>query len=264
MPWPTLESLVTESAEPPRWLIRDLFYQQSLICLAGVPGVGKSVFAYSAAIAVASGSSFLGLNCTKGRVLYLDEENGPGNMPTYFRWAWRGMNCPNLVTLGENLRIGQNAILSHNGSWLDFMLQQAREFRPNLIICDTSSSCFRTKDENDNSEASRIVAGLRLIQAAADSFTTILILRHARIERDPKGERPDQYKMRGASAWAGATDGVMFHLAPPGNYHGLRPTHIIPNKTRAFGLRSPLTITPSWTSDDESTRGIKLAGHIAG
>lgn len=262
LPWPTLDSLITESSEPPRWLVQDLFYQQSLICLAGVSGVGKSTFCYSLAIAVASGQPFLNLASTPGRVLYFDEENGPANMPTYFRWAWRGRGCPDLLQLSENLRVGQAAILSHNGPWLDAMLQQAREFRPNLIICDTATPCFRIQDENDNAEATRIIGSLRMLQAAADASTSILILRHARIERDMTGQRPDFYKMRGASAWGNATDATIFHLAPPGNYHGLRPTYLLPDKTRAYGLRTKLTITPRWTSADEQTRGLELAGSL--
>jgi len=260
--WPTLESLISESAAPPKWLVKDLLYQQSLICIAGVPGVGKSVFAYSLAVAVASGRNFLDLEVNQGRVLYLDEENGPANQPTYLKWAWKGMGEPSLEALSTNLRIGQNAILSHPAGWFACVGEEARAFRPNLIICDTSSSCFRVNDENDNAEASKLIAGLRLVQVAANNDTTILILRHARIERDAKGRHPDRFKMRGASAWAGATDGVMFHLAPAGNYHGLRPTYIIPDKTRAFGLRSKLIITPTWTSDDHKDRGIKLAGRF--
>lgn len=242
--------------------MRDFLYQQSLICIAGVPGVGKSVFSYSLAVAIASGLPFLGLQTTQGRVLYLDEENGPANQPTYFKWAWKGQGCPDLVTLSANLRIGQNAILSHNGTWVDMLLQKVREFSPSLLICDTSSSCFRLNDENDNAEASKAIGALRLIQEAANNNTSILILRHARIERDSKGKNPDRYKMRGASAWAGASDGVIFHLAPAGNYHGLRPTYLIPDKTRAFGLRTQLTITPSWTCEDKSLAGIKLAGRL--
>lgn len=262
IPWPTPESLIAESAEPPRWLVRDFLYQQSLVCIAGVPGVGKSVFSYSLAVAIASNLPFLGLPVTQGRVLYLDEENGPANMPTYLRWAWKGMHCPDLVTLNANLRIGQNAILSYNGTWIDCLLQQVRQFQPSLVICDTSSSCFRLNDENDNAEASKVIGGLRLVQEAASNNTSILILRHARIERDAKGKHPDRYKMRGASAWAGASDGVIFHLAPAGNYHGLRPTYLVPDKTRAFGLRTQLTITPRWTSDDKTTAGIELAGKL--
>lgn len=265
LPWPTLESLITESSEPPRWLVRDLFYQQSLIILAGMPGVGKSIFAYSASIAIASGQPFLGLPCTPGRVLYFDEENGPANMPTYFRWAWRGVGSPNLPDLAPNFRLGQNAILSHNGNWFDCVLEEARTFRPNLIVFDTATKCCRIRDENDNAEATRVTSQLRLIQAAADANTTLLILKHARIDRDPKGERPDSYRIRGASAWQGDCDGTIFHIASPGRPHaGLRKTHLIPEKTRAFGLRNNLTLIPTWTSDQSDQAGINLAAEASG
>lgn len=263
MSWPTLESLITESNQPPKWLIKDFLYQNSIICLAGVPGVGKSVLSYTAAIAVASGRPFLGLEATQGRVLYLDEENGPASQPTYFKWAWRGLDCPPLEELALSLRVGQNAMLSYNGPWTDLMLQEVRSFRPNLIIFDTATKCFRVKDENDNAEATRIMSALSLIQAAADASTTILILKHARLVHDSRNEFPDRYKMRGASAWDGSSDGVMFHLADPGRPPaGLRPTHLIPDKTRAFGLRHRLNITASWTSPDPLDSGIKLFGHF--
>lgn len=261
MPWPTLDSLVTESFLPPRWLIQDLLYQQSIICLAGVPGVGKSILAYTAAVAVASGVPFLGLPVAQGRVLYLDEENGPANMPTYFRWAWRGLGSPALDALTPNLRIGQNAILSHNGSWLDLLLAEVRRFRPALIIFDTATKCFRIRDENDNSEATRVLSALSLIQAAADNSTSILVLRHAIIDHHPDGTT--HHKMRGASAWNGGGDGVIFHLARPGRPRDLRPTYLEPNKTRAYGLRNRLNITPTWTSDDPAQRGLRLGGHAS-
>jgi hypothetical protein len=259
--WPTLESLITESSEPPRWLIRDFLYQSSKVCLAGVPGVGKSLLSYTAAIAVASGLPFLGFETTQGKVLYLDEENGPASQPTYFRWAWRGLGSPPLAELSANLRIGQNAIISHNDTWLDLAVQEARSFRPNLIIFDTATKCFRIRDENDNAEATETMSRLTAIQAAADASTTLLILKHARIERDPRGNLPDRFRMRGASAWNGDADGVIFHLAPSGHYSGLRPTYLLPDKTRAFGLRTRLNITASWTSDIQTEAGIKLEAH---
>ena len=82
------------------------------------------------------------------------------------------------------------------------------------------------------------------------------------MEHDPTGKGDDRYRMRGASAWADASDAVIFHLAPPGRPQrsGLRPTYLLPEKTRAHGLRTRLTITPDWTCEDSHTRGLKLTG----
>jgi len=104
---------------------------------------------------------------------------------------------------------------------------------------------------------------LALVQAAADSNTSILILKHARLVHDSTGNYPDRYKMRGASAWDGGSDGILFHLAPPGRPpSGLRPTYLLPEKTRAFGLRTRLDITAKWTSSERDLSGITLTGKL--
>jgi hypothetical protein len=64
--------------------------------------------------------------------------------------------------------------------------------------------------------------------------------------------------MRGAKVWSGGTDGTWFQVRLPG-----RPrnkgflTRIEPDKTRAFGLKEKIYITPEWVRNDT---GLYLQG----
>lgn len=61
-------------------LISGLIPQQSISIVVGDSGVGKSPLLYQAAISVAAGLPFLGRAVSQGRVLYLDFENGLGDV----------------------------------------------------------------------------------------------------------------------------------------------------------------------------------------
>lgn len=253
-------SMLTPPPGPPNWLVENLFYKGSMIVLAGDAGVGKSILGYTAAISIAAGLPLLGLQSTQERVLYFDEENSLPDAQEYFRWAWRGCDCPDIETLDSRLRFEHFTLSSSPSTWIDSMLQACREHSPGLIILDTATPACRISDENDNAEATRAIQLLRRAQIVSGPSTTFLILKHARLAHDAIG---NEYRtIRGAKAWVGATDGCIFHVAQPGRPQadGLRKTHLRPSKTRAFGLRIPLTITPAWTSSDSGTRGLKLFG----
>jgi hypothetical protein len=55
--------------------------------------------------------------------------------------------------------------------------------------------------------------------------------------------------LRGAKDWQGKADQVMFQVVAAGRPRadGLRITRLIPDKTRAFGLRHNIYISPHWT-----------------
>ena len=58
------------------YLIEDFIPRQSISLVVGQSGEGKSPFLYQAMICVAAGIPFLGREVKKGRVLYMDCENG--------------------------------------------------------------------------------------------------------------------------------------------------------------------------------------------
>ena len=223
--------------------------------------MGKSVLGYTAAIAVAAGLPLLNLPTAQARVLYFDEENSLPDAQQYFKWSWRGLDGPDTALIDAAVRFEHFTLSSYNGPWWEGMAQAAREHRPGLIIIDTATPACRVHDENDNAEATKVVQALRRVQLAADCNTSLLILKHARVTHDPIG---NEYRtVRGAKAWMGAADGVIYHVASRGfpRADGLRCTHLEPYKTRAFGLRQSLQISPTWTTSlEDSNRGIVLSG----
>ena len=62
------------------YLIEGLLPERSLGLIVGHSGLGKSPYLYQAALCVAAGKPFLGQAVHQGRVLYLDFENGLGQV----------------------------------------------------------------------------------------------------------------------------------------------------------------------------------------
>lgn len=251
-----LPAVLTQAVHDPLWVVRDVLARDTLVILAGEPGVGKSVLSYHLAFCVASGLPFLGHESQQTRVLYVDEENSLPDFKQYCCWVWRGLKCPSLPVLVEHLRIEHFSVGAHWGSML---LQAAHDYQPGLIILDTATTVMQIKDENDNAEASLAIRVLKKAQVAATNQTAALVLKHAKIHEDPSYHRT----IRGAKTWLGQVDGTWFHQVHPSGGRprndGLRQTVLIPDKIRAFGLRQSLCITPSWTAMVEP-RGIALLG----
>lgn len=248
-----LNEVLNSPDKPPTWLVRDTLAAGNMIILAGEPGVGKSILAYTLAMAVATGEPFLGRQTTQGPVLYYDEENSLPDMKEYLRWVWRGLEKPSLFdALRANLSLAHFELAAAGPRRYDYMRDLAADRHPSLIILDTASPVCNIQQENDNAEAGRAIVQLRRVQAASGPGATMLILKHEKLDREPGMHRT----IRGAKTWLGELDAVLFHVADRGRPRkdGLRPSAIEPDKVRAFGLRETLHLQPIWTAD----KGLKL------
>lgn len=246
-----LADIVLAPLTDPLWLVKDMIPRGSFVVLAGEHGTGKSSLLYNLSICAALGKPFLGHTTLSTDILYLDEENGKPDATRYWQWAWRGLGCPDPQLWAPRIRF-ENFSLSTN--WA----KTVREFvqqdpRPGLIVVDTATPTLRITDENDNAEASQRILELRSIQALAGNDTTIIILKHEKTRDDVSHRRT----VRGAKAWLGAADIVMYLSFKRGGSHGLRRTVLAADKPRAFGLRYPIEIIPKWSSEQEP-RGLIL------
>ena len=246
----SLPSILTADTIEPPWIVENMITQGSLVILAGSAGVGKSVLSYHLALCAALGTPFLGHKCPPTRVLYYDQENAHHDFGAYLAWAWHSLGTPDIAGLEEQF-ILESRTLGHK-DWLSVMTTHAEELKPGLIVIDTASSALAVQDENDNAEAVRVINALYRVQQSSGPGCTILILKH---QLDAKDTR----KIRGAKAWVSATDQTLFHLknvGRPGS-KGLFPTRLIPDKSRAWGLKEGIKIFPSWTPDG---KGLILTG----
>lgn len=148
------------------WLIPGIVPEASVSLLAGTAGCGKTWLSMSVLKAVSTGGLFLGRQCVKRPVLYLDREN-----PLV---VWRKRTRILKIEPNENSRIW--------GSWMDqpppligdpILLRIADKMKP-LIIFD-SFIRFHEADENSAREMARVMGQLREL---ANAGATILTPHH--------------------------------------------------------------------------------------
>ena len=247
-----LADIVLAPVTDPRWLVKDMIPRGSFVVLAGEHGTGKSSLLYHLCLCAPLGKPFLGHQTFPTDILYLDEENGKPDATRYWQWTWRGLGCPDPQLWAPRIRFENFSLAST--TWA----RQVREYvqespRPGLIVIDTATPALRIIDENDNAEASQRILELRSIQTLADNETSVIVLKHEKTRDDVSHRRT----VRGAKAWLGAADIVMYLSFKRGGSHGLRRTILAADKPRAFGLQYPLEIIPKWTTDHEP-RGLIL------
>ena len=249
-------------AEPPKpmWLVPDLILADTMIVLAGDPGVGKSVLSYGLGMSLALSADFLGRPVACGRTLYFDEENSAQDRRGYLDTLWRGFGCPPPALIQEAFRLEHFTLAASHDDPYERMAALAVEHRPALIVLDTATPICRIKDENDNAEASRVIRRLRAVRSSAPPGCTMLILKHARVEREKGHGKVIRRDIRGAKAWRGECDGLIFHVAKEGRppKSGWRDTFIEPGKTRAHGLRDHLRVIPEPVNGGHHLRAIIL------
>jgi len=250
----SLADVLTTEAKPPEWLVQGIFPRGLLVTLAGDPGAGKTTLSYLLAHCLALGYPFLGHATSPTTVCYFDEENSEVDFHKYNQQIWHGLGCPPLEDYGDRLNFYHFAL---KGPWFEPMLQVTLDKCPGLITIDTATPVLNIQDENDNSEANRVIQQLRRIQYAHGKAANMLVLKHEKI-RDDKSHR---HTIRGAKVWLGSVDRTFYHVIPRGcrrRLNGLRRTALVPDKMRSYGLEVPLGIDPSWT--DESRKGLIFKG----
>jgi len=242
------------------WLLPDLLPRGSLIALAGLPGAGKSVLSYTMAMGLATGTAVIGRQPDRCyRVCYFDDENGIHDRLEYQRWAaWGlGLDESHRAALEANLWVYSGALGTH--AWPDAVADAIDAHDPAVLMFDTATPCFNIEDENDNAEASQTIRQLRTLMRSREPHISGWVLKHGKVRSEETEERDASYTLRGAKAWEGAVDGIIYHIRGRGrpNVDGLHVTKLVPGKTRAFGLRQRLIIQPAWVQTPQG-KGLQL------
>ena len=228
-----------------------------MVVLAGDAGVGKTLLACVWAQRLASGLEIMGHTVAPMKVLYINEENSWHDIREYMRWARYGMTDANEDLLKENFRLEQFSLTLSPGRWYDNLLAITGDHKPKFTVIDTATPACAIQDEDKNGEASIAISHLRRAQRAGAEGCGMFVLKHAKVIKSG-----DDRSIRGAKAWRGACDGLIFHTKTAGRPRddGLHCSYIWPDKARAFGLRERLKITPRWVSfGTPKKRGILLA-----
>jgi hypothetical protein len=169
----------------------------------GEPGCGKTFTALSIALAVASGSPWLGRETRRAPVLYIAAEGVLGLKLRLRAHRERyGVSPPSTA----DMRFVASAIEIMQPDHVAGLLAQfnAAGFRPGLIVVDTLARVALGADENSASDMGRVVAGFDELKRQTGA--TVLVIHHSR--KDGGAER-------GSSALKGALD-VMIKCAAVG------------------------------------------------
>ena len=170
----------TEELKIADYIIDGLIPQQGLTISVGDSGLGKSPLHYQAGICVAAGVPFLGRKVRRGRVLYIDHENGIAQIDTL------------VLRIAKYLRLREGPadfrIWSANDSDAPIDLGTVcQEFKPNWVIIDPLSLMWPSA-EQDNSSAAKVFTFLRHLMGKHHCVVTMM--HHLRKPSDnPKAKR---------------------------------------------------------------------------
>ena len=174
------------------WVVDGLLPASGASLLAAKPKAGKSTLARSLAVAVAKGMPWLGLETTRGRVLYLSHEDPDDLVQEEFKRL--GADGPDLL-----VHLGPAP-----GDAVAQLGKAAEESRPALIVVDTLQRLLRIKDINDYAEVTQKLEPILAI--ARHTGAHILLIHHS-----PKGDRDDVADSAlGSTALFGSVDVGLF------------------------------------------------------
>lgn len=184
-----------EALEPPRGILGNLLFEESVSYLYGPSGRWKSFVALSWGLAIATGRQWLGRPVIEGDVLYVCSEGarGTGQRVT----AWKRHHG---VIGRTRLRIMQSAIDLASGAQVQAFIRRisALDIHPVMIVFDTLAAS-NSGDEDTATNASAVTrAARRIIQACEGAC--VLIVHHTGY---------DVTHMRGSSGFYNNADTVI-------------------------------------------------------
>ena len=194
---PTLQLLESTFSDRKHLLFPWLREQESCMVYAAT-GVGKSMFALSAALAIAGGGEFLGwkpderANGDGWRVLYIDGEMHIADIQERVRMLMHAVNLVNQEKAGANIRLlarqhqepDADFPLITEPSGMKFVREYVRQSAIDLVILDNFSTLGEVEDENAASSFNAIQQFL--LQLKVQGVATMLV-HHAGKSGDFRG-----------------------------------------------------------------------------
>ncbi len=167
---------ITKRPTLPPFLIDGLLYQGDKMLITGASKAGKSLLLLELALAVATGSRWLGLKCTLGNVLYVNFEI---RADAFSERYWNLSNVTKLIPergrlMALNLR-GSDSI-ADGSAFTDALIERIIQSKVNynLIIVDPYYK-LSSGDENTVQDVSKV---LKLLDRFADATGASVALVH--------------------------------------------------------------------------------------
>ena len=195
---PTLAELLASQFPDRQHLLFPWLREQESCMVYADTGVGKSLFALSAAIAIVGGGEFLGWKAHRRasgepwRVLYIDGEMHIADIQERARTLLEAVEGIDREQVGRSLRFlarqhqdpGTGFPLITDGSGMEFVLERVRKGGLDLIVLDNFSTLGEVEDENSASSFNAIQQFL--LSLKVEGVATLLV-HHAGKSGDFRG-----------------------------------------------------------------------------
>jgi hypothetical protein len=201
----------------PSWLVRGVVEVGALGFVYGAPGDGKTFAVLGLALAVATGTDWMGRRTKQGPVVYITGE-GSRRLGTRVA-AWERHHGGSAT----DFYVVRNPPQFRDARHREALISQItnRNLRPRLIIIDTLACSFVGGEENSAKEVGEFIHSLRaLLDSFASShrggsfadepFCTVLVVHHT-----GKSNAERQAEERGSSAIRGAAE-MMIRVSKKG------------------------------------------------
>lgn len=178
-----------DPAPPMDWLVVGMIPARGLTTLAGAPASGKSALAAALAVAVATGSSWLGLRVPHGAALFISAE-AADSTERRIR-ALVGHHNPDVpIAFGRSqLNLAEDGAAAEISKALDKACSLIGQ-DITLIIIDALGSSTRGSDENSGRDMGKATGAL--LQIAAERRLAVVLLAHT-------GKSGQDWNVRGHS-----------------------------------------------------------------
>jgi hypothetical protein len=202
---------VNETFEP---VIDGFLNRKEFMLIHATAKTGKSMFALNIALAIATGSDFLGMDTIKSKVLYLQTEISSTGLSDRIDSMLRGMPENLYEYAQENLLIADTRIRIDIPQQLEALKKQVETELPSLLIIDPFYD-LHNKNEDNAAEMAPLLSNIREI---ARSVGCAVILIH---HQGKKGEGQSSnagHACRGSSAFADVPDSSVSLSKDKGGY----------------------------------------------
>lgn len=197
-------SAAIEAGIPPiTWRIHNLLTSNGIVIIASPPKQFKTFVAIHAAIAISNGDAFLDkFPTTKGRVLYVDEENGEANLIRRFKQLGDGHH----TTIPDSVYYTSFAGLKLDGINDAMVLEELIDlYKPDVVFLD-SMVRFMTGDEDKASDVRVVFENLKGLLKRFPNVS-FFILHHTRKGNGTKTKSLDD--LRGSSDFGAFADAIL-------------------------------------------------------
>ena len=168
-----LDALCAQEGQKP-FVVDGLISAGSICLIVGDSGLGKSPLIYQLGLCVAAGIPWLGMRTQKGKVLYLDYENGlevSKSLRNSILQHLQLQECP------ENFLCSQGV---HN---INALTQAVETTKPTLVVIDT----LRSLDPSVEADNPKAGAFLKWLRKLSQQHRVSFVLIHHIKKQDKKG-----------------------------------------------------------------------------